>query len=193
MLPPYRLRQLMLALVLQLDLHVLQGLATIHHLMELLPRRVVRLARGLVEDLGKPGDRIGIDRIVLCTPRSGPSKVTYPLWVDDPNFDLGGAGCLGPRALIAAACFHHHLADLVPVQPGFELTTTVFRACKHAPKRQRTNASVDLVLGDINTRDNEFILCHHPAPFLARPGSKPMQLFGLKEDTGSVPRSPSGS
>src|SRR5258705_8003213 len=50
-------------------------------------------------------------------------------------------------------------ADLPPCLRTCALTTA--NECKH-----------HLVLGDINSRDDEIILCHHPAPFLAR--------FGLK-------------
>src|SRR6266481_7394199 len=66
------------------------------------------------------------------------------------------------------------------------------RSCAHT-QRQRTNANIHLVLGDIDTRDNEIILCHHPAPFLARSGLQAHATVRVEEDTGSVPRSPAGS
>src|SRR6202012_1508480 len=39
----------------------------------------------------------------------------------------------------------------------------------------------------------EIALCHDPAPFLARFGLKARATVRVEEDTGSVPRSPSGS
>src|SRR5260370_9820685 len=66
------------------------------------------------------------------------------------------------------------------------------RSCAHT-QRQRTNANIHLVLGDIDSRDNEIILCHHPAPFLARFGLQARATVRVEEDTGSVPRSPAGS
>src|SRR5207237_6453899 len=66
-------------------------------------------------------------------------------------------------------------------------------ASERLPLRQRANARIHLVLGHINTDDNNLILCHHPLPSLLGSGSKPVQLFGLRKTTGSVPRSPTGS
>src|ERR1700730_18164782 len=67
------------------------------------------------------------------------------------------------------------------------------RAFKRPPLRQRADARIHLALGDINTGDNQTVLCHHPAPFLARFGLKSHATVRAEEDTGSVPRSPSGS
>src|SRR3984893_9981044 len=67
------------------------------------------------------------------------------------------------------------------------------RAFKRPPLRQRADARIHLALGDINTGDNQTVLCHHPAPFLARFGLKAHATVRVEEDTGSVPRSPSGS
>src|SRR5689334_9014413 len=49
------------------------------------------------------------------------------------------------------------------------------------PQRPRTDACIHLVLGHINTDDNQIILCHHPLPSLLGSGSKPLQLFGLRK------------
>src|ERR1700692_2759519 len=54
-------------------------------------------------------------------------------------------------------------------------------------------AATTLVLGNIDTDDNEIVLCHHPIPFLARSGLEAHATVRVEEDTGSVPRSPSGS
>src|SRR6185369_473253 len=43
------------------------------------------------------------------------------------------------------------------------------------------NARIHLVLGHIDADDNNLILCHHPLPSLLVPGSKPLQLFGLRK------------
>ena len=57
----------------------------------------------------------------------------------------------------------------------------------------RANARIHLVLGDINTGDNRPFCAIIQLPSLLGSGSKPVQLFGFKEDTRSVPRSPAGS
>src|ERR1700730_7066526 len=73
-------------------------------------------------------------------------------------------------------------------------------ALSRAPQEERfatvtdvSNSRIHLVLGDIDTDDNQIILCHHPAPFLARSGLEAHATVRVEEDTGSVPRSPSGS
>jgi len=183
----------MLALVLQFGLHFLERLARIHHLMKLLPGRIVDLAFGFVEGLGEPGDHLGIDRVILGEPPGRLSEAANPLRIDDPDLDPGSTQRLGPLALVAAARFHHRLADLPPAEPRDQLAMPLGCACERAPQRQRTNANIYLVLGDIDPRDNEIILCHHPAPFLARFGLKAHATVRVEEGTGSVPRSPTGS
>jgi hypothetical protein len=69
------------------------------------------------------------------------------------------------RGDIAEASKYGRVFELMPI------SVPTFRgACERALQRQRTNANINLVLGDIDPRDNEIILCHHPAPFLARFG-----------------------
>src|SRR3981081_3433488 len=49
------------------------------------------------------------------------------------------------------------------------------------PLCDRPNACIHLVLGNIDTDDNQIVLCHHPLPSLPGTGSKPLQLFGLRK------------
>src|SRR4029434_949661 len=58
------------------------------------------------------------------------------------------------------------------------------------PLGYRANACIHLVLGHIDTDDNDLILCHHPLPSLLGSGSQPVQLFGLREtpDLSLAPR-----
>src|SRR5207244_1492744 len=109
------------------------------------------------------------------------------------NFDFGVTQRFGPLAFVAAARLHHRLADFLPAQPRSQLAPALNRACKRTPQRQRANANIHLVFGNIDSRDNEIILCHHPAPFLARSGLEAHATVRVEEDTGPVPRSPTGS
>ena len=109
-----------------------------------------------------------IARVGLLT-LSAPAEMIYKLAAfRDGMHKLGYLE--GQNIVLAAARLHHRLADLVPAQPRGQLAPTFRRACERTPQRQRTNANVHLVLGNINPRDNQIILCHHPAPFLARSG-----------------------
>src|SRR4051794_7212320 len=78
-------------------------------------------------------------------------------------------------------------------KPSNQLAPPLRRARFRPSERQRANACIHLVLGDVETHDNAIILCHHPAPFLARSGLEAPATVRVEEDTGSVPRSPSGS
>jgi hypothetical protein len=49
------------------------------------------------------------------------------------------------------------------------------------PQFEPANAGIHLVLGHIDTDDNEVVLCHRPLPSLLGSGSKPFQLFGLRK------------
>src|ERR1700716_1666486 len=55
------------------------------------------------------------------------------------------------------------------------------------PQCEPANAGIDLVFGHVNTDDNEIVLCHLLLPSLLGSGSKPLQLFGLRKNTGAVP------
>src|ERR1700737_3165103 len=189
----HRFRPGMLTPVLQLGLQLEQPQTRIDDLREGLARRIVSLARSFVEGLGKPGNHLGIDRVVLGEPSGRSGEAANALRIDDPNLDLGVTQRLGPLALVAAARLHHRLADLPPAEPRCQFAATFGCGCKCAPQRQRTNADIHLVLGDIDSRDNEIILCHHPAPFLARFGLQAHATVRVEEDTGPVPRSPAGS
>src|SRR6201996_5375670 len=54
--------------------------------------------------------------------------------------------------------------------------------CSDTPAAMRARECTHhLVLCDVDTHDNEIILCHHPLPSLLGSGSKPLQLFGLRK------------
>src|ERR1700748_1997961 len=139
------------------------------------------LARRLAERLGKPGDHLSIDRIILGKPSGRLSEVTNPLWVHDPYLDAGIVQHLAPFTLVTAARLHHRLAYLVPAKPGHQFAATLGGVRTGLSQRQGSNAQVHLVLGDVDAHDSEFILCHHPLPSLLGTGSKPLQLFGLRK------------
>src|SRR5207253_11351062 len=88
---------------------------------------------------------------------------------------------------------HHCPGRLVLAKPRDQLPPSLRGAWERPPLRQRANARIHLVFSDIDPHDNEIILCHHPAPFLARSGLKAHATVRVEEDTGSVPRSPAGS
>jgi hypothetical protein len=180
-----------LAPVLQAGLQVEQTLPRMDDLDKLLAGRIVGLALGLAEGFGKPGDHLRIDHIVFGQPPSRSGEAAHPLRIDDPDFDIGLAQRLGPVPLVAAACLHHCLGHLVLAKPRDQLPPSLHGAWERPPLRQRANARIHL--GHVDTDDNEIVLCHHPAPFLARSGLEAHATVRVEEDTGSVPCSPSGS
>src|SRR5690348_16932512 len=78
-------------------------------------------------------------------------------------------------------------------KPGNQPAMPLCAAGAVLPQCQCADARVYLVLGHIDADDNEIILCHHPLPSLLGTGSKPLQLFGLRKNTGAVPRSVTSS
>src|ERR1700726_716195 len=85
--------------------------------------------------------------------------------------------------------------DLIDFAPKSATDSALSRAPQEgrfATVTDVANARIHLVLGDIDTDDNQIILCHHPAPFLARSGLEAHATVRVEKDTGSVPRSPSG-
>ena len=55
------------------------------------------------------------------------------------------------------------------------------RCSEGPPLCSGPNACIYLALGNIDTDDNQIVLCHHPLPSLPGTGSKPLQLFGLRK------------
>src|SRR4029077_19345048 len=84
-----------------------------------------------------------------------------------------------PALLIATAGLHHRFANAVLVQPGQQLATPLGAVGKRR-FRAKPYRRIDLPFGNIDA-DNRAVLCHPPAPFLARAGSRPMQLFGFRK------------
>ena len=140
---------------------------------------------GGAKGLAEPGDHLGVDGIVFGEAAGRSGEVAHPPGIDDAHRDAGGAQGLGPILFVAAAGFHDGERDLVLVQPGDHLALSVRRGRLRQAQAGRADAGVGFVFGDVDA-DNPFCLwpvrlCHAPTPFLARPGSQPKQLFGLKE------------
>src|SRR6267154_1357619 len=91
------------------------------------------------------------------------------------------------RALFGATPWPRHARSrrLPPSPPCRPDTCEAMQSNCVAPTRSlgsdRPNACIHLVLGNIDTDDNQFVLCHHPLPSLPGTGSKPLQLFGLRK------------
>ena len=132
------------------------------------PDRAVGAAIG--KSIAEPGDRLGVDRIVLRQPPRRLGEMANPFRVDDENLEPGRAQRFRPTPLIAAARLHHRPADLVRAQLGNQLRLALRSARRRQAQPRRTNAGLDFHLRDIDA-DNAFLLWHTPTPFLARAGS----------------------
>ena len=181
----------MLALLLDPIFHVFQGCPGRNQPVDLVTRGIVRLSLAVGKRLGEPGDRVGVDRIVLGQPSGRLGEVANPFRIDDPDFDASGAQSIRPAALVTAARLHHRPADPVRPHPRHQLGPAFRRARRRHAQSLRTNAGVDFVLCNIKA-DNSRLLWHPPLPSLLVRALTPMQLFGFKEDAEPVPRSPSG-
>ena len=141
----------------------------------------MRLARRLAKCLGKPGDHLRVDRIVLGQPSGRQRKAADPLGIDNPHLDAG----LAARCAIHARSRHSPPSLPLPTwclrSQAASLRWPCVRAQARLPQATPTNARIHLVFGDIDTHDNAIILCHHPLPSLLGSGSKPLQLFGLRK------------
>ena len=163
-----------------LDSHSDNVLALGHQCHQLLAGGIGLSASFADEDLAEPSDCVGIDRIILGTPAGRLCEVAHPLGADDQHPDtlLAQGRCHG--ALVAPARLHHGQPNTPPLQ--FLCQCRAAGSGVHRRRSCRTaNAPVEFVLGYVNA-DKRSYLWHPPAPFLARSGSKPMQLFGLKEE-----------
>jgi hypothetical protein len=91
----------------------------------------------------------------------------------------GGHPCRRRRAPSASTGFHHCFVDALLFQPIQQLPTPLGAIAKRR-FRATPYRHIDLQFGDIDA-DKRPLLCHHPAPFLARCGLRPMQLFGFRK------------
>jgi hypothetical protein len=151
----------------------------------------VRLGLAVAKRLGEPGDRLGVDRIVLGQPSGRFGKAANPFRIDDEDLDADRAKGFRRAPLITAARLHHRPSDPVRARPRRQRGQAFRRARRRQAPPGRTNAGVDFALCNIEA-DNSRLLWHPPFPSLLVRALTPMQLFGFKEDTGPVPRSPSG-
>ena len=139
--------------------------------------------------LGEPGDRLGVDRIVLGQPPGRFGKAANPLRIDDEDLDAGRAQGFRPAPLITAARLHHRPADPVFAQPCDQLGLA-FRGARRRQARptDRMQAST---LFFATSRPTTRVCCGIlPLPSLLVRALTPMQLFGFKEDARPVPRFP---
>ena len=168
----------MFALGCQPHLEIDQSYAGLHQRHQLLLRGIVHLTRRLAECLGKPGDHLRIDRIVLCHPSGRMREASHPFGIDNPHLDAGLAQHLGPVMLIATARFHDSLAHLVFAKPGNQLAMSLCTTRPSLMQCQCANAHVHLVLRHIDTGDNGIILCHRPLPSLLVRARSPCNCSG---------------
>ncbi len=178
----------MLALLLDPIFHLFQGRPSLDQPVDLVACGIVRLGLAVGKRLGEPGDRVGVDRIVLGQPARCFGEMANPFRIDDPDFYASGAQGLRPAALVTAARLHHRPADPVCAHPRHQLGLAFRRARRRHAQSLRTNAGVDFALCDIEA-DKSRLLCHPPVPSLLVRALTPMQLFGFKEDARPVPRS----
>ena len=83
--PLYDVGRGMLATVSQAGLQIEQVLTRIDDLGQLLAYRITGLAWRVGEGLGKPGDHLRVDGIVLGQSPRRASEVAHPLRIDDPT------------------------------------------------------------------------------------------------------------
>ena len=100
----------MLALLLDPLLQLFQGFPGLNQPGDLLARGIVRLRLAVGKRLGEPGDRLGVDRIVLGQPPGRFGKAANSLRIDDQDRDADRAHGFRPAPLITAAGLHHRKA-----------------------------------------------------------------------------------
>ena len=181
----------MLAQLSDPSFQIFQGRAGLNQPIDLLAGAIMRRNAAVAKHLAEPGDRVGVDRIVLGQPSGGLSEMPYPLRIDNDDLDPGRAQDLRPASLVAAARLHHRPADPVRSRPQNHLGLAFRRARRRKAQSSGTKAGVDFALGDIEA-DNAHLLWHTPTPFLARAGSHAHATVRVEEDAGPVPCFPTG-
>ena len=83
-------RWLMFALLLDPIFYVFEGGAGLNQPIDLLARAILRLSAGDGKRLCKPGDRLGVDPIVLGEPSGRLGEIADPLRIDNDDVDPGG-------------------------------------------------------------------------------------------------------
>jgi hypothetical protein len=149
------------------------------HLVEFLALVVVSLAEWMAKHLAEPGDHARIDRIILGQLPRRLGEVTHSIGIDDHHFHTGPAQQCSPAPLVTAAGLHHRFVNFMLFQPCQQLATALSAVGK-GRFRAKPDRRIDLPFGNIDA-DKCPLLCHPPAPFLARAGSRPMQLFGFRK------------
>ena len=130
----------------------------------------------------QPGDHLRIYHIVLGQPPGRAGEAAHPLR------STIRTSMPALRKLWPSPARSRHSPPSLPCQPSpakprRQLTSSFQRAWQHSSARQRANLCVHLVLRHIDTHDNAIVLCHHPAPFLARYGLKALATVRVEEDT----------
>ncbi len=178
-------RRLMLALLLDPLLHVFQRFPGLNQTGELLTRAIVRLGAVVGKGLGEPGDRLGVDRIVLGQPAGRLGEMADPLRIDDPNRAR-------PRAGFPPSCARNRRSPPSPPgRPGWRAATPPASLrppeCS-APTGAAPSNECRRRLCSLRHRGRQWGIL--PLPSLLVRALTPMQLFGLMEDAGPVPRFP---
>src|SRR5829696_1762203 len=174
-------QRLMFLLHFQTGSKIDQAFASLHQRLDFLMRGILDLAWRLAECLGKPGDHLRVNLIVFCKASSRFREAPNPFWIDNSHFETCLTQRLGPGTLVAAACLHHRLADLMLAKPRNQTASPRRGRREGPPLCYGPNACIHLVLGNIDPDDNQIILCHHPLPSLPGTGLKLLQLFGLRK------------
>jgi hypothetical protein len=125
-----------------------QGRPSRNQPVDLVACGIVRLGLAVGKRLGEPGDRVGVDRIVLGQPSGRFGEVANPFRVHDPDFDTGRAQRFRPAALVTAARLHHRPADPVRAHPRHQPGPAFRRARRRQAQSLRTNAGVDCADSD---------------------------------------------
>jgi len=143
-------------------------------------RRIGRLGLAVGECLGEPGDRLGIDWIVLGQPPGRLGKAANLSRIDDQDLEAGRAQRFRPAPLITTARLHHRASDPVRAQPctNSAWPSGVLGVIKRTPA-ERMQAST---LFFATSRPTIRVFCAIlPLPSLLVRALTPMQLFGLRK------------
>ena len=114
--PGDKSRRAMFALLLDPLFDVLHGRPGLNQGVDLRARRIIRLGRGVRKGLGEPGDRLGVDWIVLGQPPGCFGEMADAFGIDDPDREAGRPQGFRPTALIAAARLPDRPSDPVGAQ-----------------------------------------------------------------------------
>ncbi len=173
-------RRAMLALLSEPPFQIFQGGPRLDQPVDLLARRIGRLGLAIGERLGEPGDRLGVDRVVLGQPPGRLGKATNLFRIDDKDLEAGAA------ALPPSSAHNRRSPPSPPGRPGARATTPPTRpglpACS-TPTGAAPPSECRHRLCSLQHRGRQFAssLAAPPLPSLLVRALTPMQLFGLRK------------